>query len=285
MQFEFGVLGPLLVRCGGVRLSIPPGKQRALLAALLLAANQMVSHDALIDTLWGADPPPSARVTLQNHVKRLRKSLAGCDRIGTEPRGYLIRVLARELDMREFEDLARAGRTAAQAGDWETAAARFMQALSLWRGELLADVRADVLAQREAPRLTELRLQALEGRIEADLHLGGHSEVIAELRRLVAVHPLRERLVQLLMVALYQDGQRAAALAAYHAAARTLLDELGLEPGAGLRQLHHLLLTDRPVMAAAAAVGERRARLLTPQQVAAAPLQVASRAEDEVCLS
>jgi DNA-binding SARP family transcriptional activator len=249
LRIEFGVLGPLLVRCGAARLPIPPGKQRALLAGLLLAANQIVSYDALIDTLWGGDPPPSARVSLQNYVKRLRRSLADCDRIATERRGYLLRVLPGELDLQDFEELARAGRVAARASDWAAAAGRFAEALSLWRGEPLADVCADVLAQREVPRLAELRLQTLESRIDADLHLGRHGEVIAELRRLVAVNPLRERLVQLLMVALYRDGQRAGALAAYHAAQRTLVDELGIEPGAGLQELHHLLLTDSKMAA------------------------------------
>jgi DNA-binding SARP family transcriptional activator len=260
MQMEFGVLGPLLVRRGAVPLPIPPGKQRALLAALLLAANQVVSQDALIDTLWGADPPPSAVVSLQNHVKRLRRSLAdfGRDRIRTERRGYLIRVLAGELDMREFEELARAGRVAACASDWGTAADRLGEAVSLWRGEPLAGVCADVLAQREVPRLAELRLQALEGWIDADLHLGRHGEVIAELRRLVAANPLRERLVQLLMTALHRDGQRAEALATYHAARRTLLDELGMEPGVELNELHRQLLTGEPAMAAGAAVGDGR---------------------------
>lgn len=252
LRVEFGVLGPLLVRCCAARLQIPPGKQRALLAALLLAADQVVSHDALIDTLWGADPPPSARVSLQNHIKRLRRSLAGCDRIGTERRGYLIQVLPGELDLREFEELARVGRVAARARDWHTAAGRFAGALSLWRGEPLAGVCADALAHREVPRLAELRLQALESRIDADLHLGRHGEVIAELRRLVAVNPLRERLVQLLMIALHRDGQRAAALAAYHTAQRTLSDELGIQPGTGLQHLHHLLLTDNPMTARAA---------------------------------
>jgi DNA-binding SARP family transcriptional activator len=157
---EFGVLGPLLVRRGGVRLLVPARKQRA----LLLAANQVVSCDALIDTLWGAGPPRSARVSLQNHVKRLRRSLAGCDRVGTEPGGYPIRVRPGELDLREFEERARAGRAAARAGDWPAAAARLAGALALWRGEPLAGVCAEVLAQREVPRLAELRLQALEGR-------------------------------------------------------------------------------------------------------------------------
>jgi DNA-binding SARP family transcriptional activator len=281
LQVEFGVLGSLLVRRGAGLLPVPPGKQRALLAALLLAANQIVSHDELIGTLWGADPPPSALVSLQNHVKRLRRSLPGCDRIHTERRGYLIRVLAGELDLQKFEEVARVGRMAAAASDWKTAADRFGEALSLWRGEPLAGVCADTLARREVPRLAELRLQALEGRIDADLYLGRNGEVIAELRRLVAVNPLRERLVKLLMIALHRDGQRAAALAAYHAVRRTLLDELGIEPCAELQELHRLLLTDGPVMAAGLAVGEGCGRLPLPGQVAAAPLCLAGRAGGE----
>jgi len=250
VRVEFGVLGPLLVRRGAARLPVPPGKQRTLLAVLLLAANQLVSCDTLIDTLWGGDPPPSARVSLQNHIKRLRRSLAGCDRIGTERRGYLIQVLPGELDVGEFEELARAGRAAAKASDWPAAAARCGQALSLWRGEPLAGVCCEALAQREVPRLAELRLQTLESRIGADLHLGRHGEVIAELRRLVAVHPLRERLVQLLMIALYRDGQRASALTAYHTAQHTLHNELGIQPGTSLQRLHHLLLTESHIATA-----------------------------------
>ena len=245
-RVEFGVLGPLLVRRGTAVLPIPPGKQRALLAALLLAANQIVSQDALIDILWDADPPPTALVSLQNHVKRLRISLADFahDRIRTERRGYLIRVLAGELDMQQFEELARAGRAAARASEWRTAASQFGQAVSLWRGEPLVGVCADMLSQREVPRLAELRLQALEGRIDAEMQLGLHGEVVAELRRLAAAHPLRERLIQLLMLALHRDGQRAEALATYRAARRKLLDELGIEPGAELQRLHSQLLAD-----------------------------------------
>src|SRR5262252_9123564 len=175
---EFGLLGPLVVRCGGADLPIPSGKQRALLAALLVRANQVVSVDELTDVLWGAEPPRSARVTLQNYVVRLRKALrpAGGSRIGTHPHGYAISVEAAELDVTRFEALSRAARAAADGGSWELAAERAGAALALWRGEPLADVDSGALALWQVPRLTELRVQAYEAHIDAGLHLGRHTE-------------------------------------------------------------------------------------------------------------
>ena len=242
---EFSLLGPLLVRSGGVVMPVQQGKQRAVLAALLLSANQVVSVDDLAEALWGHEPPPSARATVQNYIVRLRKALRLTDgsRICTWPRGYLIRVDPDELDVAQFEAMLRTARTAARDGSWGAAAAQARAALSLWRGDPLADVDSDLLAAREVPRLTELRLQAMEVRIDADLHLGRHSEVIAELRRLAAEHPLRERLHGMLMLALYRDGRQAEALAAYHQARTVLVNEIGTEPGTDLRVLQHQILT------------------------------------------
>jgi DNA-binding SARP family transcriptional activator/Flp pilus assembly protein TadD len=253
-ESEFCLLGPLLVRQGGAVTPVTRGKERAVLAALLLGAGRAVSLDELAETLWGAGPPPSARVTLQNYVRRLRKILAdtGGSRIRTLPHGYLMSVAAGELDVSRFAALQAAAREAARERAWDRAAAQLRAALSLWRGEPLADVPSQLLALREVPRLTEMRLQAVEARIDADLHLGDHGAVLGELRQLAAVHPLRERLHALLMLALWRDGQQAEALAAYQRARRILIDELGVEPGPELRRLEHQILTADPALAASA---------------------------------
>jgi DNA-binding SARP family transcriptional activator/Tfp pilus assembly protein PilF len=248
---EFCLLGPLVVRSGDTLLPVRRGKQRAVLAALLLAANRSVTVDELAETLWGQVPPPSAPVTIRNYVKRLRHALGetGRARIQTQPHGYLIRVDAGELDVSRFEALLGSARAAARDSSWDQAAGQARSALALWRGEPLADVEADTLALREVPRLAELRLQALEARIGADLHLGRHAEVISELQRLTSAHPLREHLHALLMLALYRGGRQSEALAAYQRARRIVVDELGAEPGTGLRELHQRMLAADPGLA------------------------------------
>ena len=272
---EFCLLGPLAVRCGGTALAVPRGKQRAVLAALLLRANHVVSVDELAEALWGTDLPPSARVSLQNYVMRLRATLGPAgSRIATHPHGYLIAVGDGELDIAQFEALLREARAAAREGRWPEAASHATAALALWRGEPLADAGSDVLAAREAPRLAEVRLQAAETRIDADLHLGRHGEVIGELRQLAGTQPLRERLHALLMLALYRDSRQAEALAAYRQARRVLVEELGTEPGPELQQLHQkildadpaLVLTGPPTPAASAAAPAGP----TPRQLPAA---------------
>jgi DNA-binding SARP family transcriptional activator len=249
MGTEFSLLGPLSVRIDAAAVRIPAGNQRAILAALLLRADSVVTVDELAEVLWGADPPAEARTGVQNHVMRLRKALGPVgSRITTEPRGYLIRVEPGELDLSRFEDSLRESRTAAREGRWADAADQAAAALALWQGEPLADVDSDLLAVRERPRLAELRLRALETRIDADLRLGRHAEVVGELRQLAAEHPLRERLHGLLMLALYRDGRRADALAAYQDASDVLADELGAEPGPDLRQLHRQILNADPAL-------------------------------------
>ena len=249
-EMDFCLLGPLAVRCGGAMITVLPGKQRVVLATLLLNAGRPVRLDDLAEALWTSAPPPSGAVAVQNYVMRLRRALGevGRDRIITQPRGYLIRVDAGELDVSRFEVLLAATRAAAKDRSWDQAAMRAREALELWRGEPLADVDSDVLAAREVPRLTELRLQALEIRLDADLHQGRHAEVIGELRQLAGAHPLRERLHSLLMLALYRDGRQAEALAAYLQARQVLVEELGTEPGAGLRELHQQVLTGDPAL-------------------------------------
>jgi DNA-binding SARP family transcriptional activator/tetratricopeptide (TPR) repeat protein len=249
---QFGLLGPLLVRRGEVTLPVAPGKQRAVLAALLLSADRVVSLDELTDVLWGAAPPASARVSVQNHVMRLRKALGDGAQIRTHAHGYQIRVDGGDLDVSRFEAHLGAARAAARDGSWDAAAGQARAGLALWRGEPLADVESDLLAAREVPRLAELRLQAVEVRLDADLRLGRHAELISELQRLAAAHPLRERLHGLLMLALYRDGRQAEAQAVYARARQILVDELGTEPGPGLRELHRQILNGDPVPESAA---------------------------------
>ncbi len=251
IETEFCLLGPLMVRPGEVAVPVPRGKQRAVLAALLLNGNQVVSVDELAETLWGAGPPPSARVTIQNNVMRLRRALGGEDagRIVTQPRGYCIRVADDELDVTRCEALLEGARAAMRDGSWDVAADRARAALGLWRGKPLADVESDLLASREVPRLEELRLHTQEMRIDADLHLGRHGEIIGELRQLVVGHPLRERLHAQLMLALYRDGRQAEALAVYSSARQILVGELGAEPGSELQEVHRRILTADPALA------------------------------------
>jgi DNA-binding SARP family transcriptional activator len=254
-ETEYGLLGPLTVRRDGAEIPIPPGQQRVLLAALLLRAGQPARIDELGALLWADAQPASVRLSLQHCVMRLRRSLGadGAQVIVTEPGGYRIRVVPGELDITRFEAALAAGREAARAGSWPEAAAALAAGLGLWRGEPLSGVGSDDLAARELPRLAELRLQALEARIDADLHVGRHADVIVELRQLTAAQPLRERLHALLMLALYRDGQQAGALAAYQAARGVLTEELGTEPGPELQRLHQQMLAGDPGLAAAPA--------------------------------
>jgi DNA-binding SARP family transcriptional activator/tetratricopeptide (TPR) repeat protein len=270
---EYGLLGPLLVRRGGEVVTVAPGKQRVVLAALLLRGGRLTGVDELAEALWGTQPPPSARQSLHNYVARLRKALGagGGAVIVTGPDGYQIDLGPGELDVDRFEAALAAGRAAARAADWAQAARVLREGLALWRGEPLAGIGSPVLAAREGPRLGELRWQATEALAEADLQLGRHAEVIAGLRRLTAEQPLRERLHGLLMTALYRDGQQAGALAAYQAARTALAAELGAEPGPDLRGLHQQILTADPALAgpAPAAPGEREVRYSLPPDTAA----------------
>lgn len=244
-ELEFCLLGPLLVRSGGVAVPVTQARPRAVLAALLLNAGRPVSVSDLTEVLWGSEPPPSAPVSLRNYIMRLRRSLGqgGAGRIRTQPPGYLITIQPGELDLARFEELLESARIAARSGCWEAAAGHAGAALGIWRGEPLADVDSDALAMREVPRLTELRLQAVEISADARLQLGRYAEVVGELERVAAAHPLRERLSVLLMRGLNGDGRRADALAVYQEVRRVLVSELGLEPGAELRELQQRILT------------------------------------------
>src|SRR3954454_3393311 len=208
---EFGLLGPLEARREGVALLLAGPKQRALLAILLLQANEVVSRDSLIEGLWGERPPPTASHTLDNYISRLRKAL-GEERLETRSPGYALRVEGGELDLDRFDLLVARGRGELAEGAATAAAETLRAALELWRGPALADLIFEPFASKEAPRLEEGRLGALEERIDADLAVGRDSELLPELDALVREHPWRERLLAQLMVALYRAGRQAAAL-------------------------------------------------------------------------
>jgi DNA-binding SARP family transcriptional activator len=273
----------MLLKREDVILPALPGKQRVLLAALLLKANGMVSLNELTEAVWGPHPPVSAQSTLRNYVKQLRKALGGGDsQLGTVPGGYQIRVAAANLDISRFEALRVSALASVSAGAWDQASAQLRAAASLWRGEPLADVPSELLASREVPRLAEMWLQTVEARIEADLQLGRHADAIADLQRLAALHPFRERLHAQLMLALYRDGQQAESLAAYQRVRETLLDELGVEPGLDLRLLQQQILTADPALTgpavarprssvgSAATVARQRNGAAVPRQLPAA---------------
>ncbi len=244
---QFSLLGPLAVSSNGEPIALGGQKRRALLAVLLLEANQVVSSDRLIDALWGEDPPDTARNTIQVYISQLRKLLPD-GALETAPPGYRLVIEADSVDLFEFMRLSEEGRTALRAADAVGAADALRAALALWRGAPLADLPWEPFAQAEIVRLEELRLAALEDRIEADLALGRHGQLVIELERLVAEQPFRERLRAQLMLALYRSGRQADALAVYQRARRTLVDELGIEPSESLRQLERAILAHDPAL-------------------------------------
>jgi DNA-binding SARP family transcriptional activator len=250
---EFRILGPLEVHHNGESLPLGGAKPRGLLAILLLNVNQVVSTDRLIDELWGDGPPDTAAKALQVHISQLRKALEPDRRPGepgrvviTRSPGYLIELDPDQLDLGRFERLAAKGRGALARGEPGLATRTLREALALWRGPPLADLAYADFVQRDAPRLEELRLAALEDRIQADLDSGRHAEVIGELERVVAEEPLRERPRGQLMLALYRAGRQAEALDAYKEARRALVEELGIEPGRELKELEAAILAQDP---------------------------------------
>jgi len=238
---DFRILGPLETEEDGRLLTLGGPKQRALLALLLLHANEVVPRDRLIDELWGERAPETAATALQGYVSGLRKTL-GPERIATRAPGYLLQVEPDALDLGRFERFMREGRAALAAGDARQASEKFSAALALWRGTPLADVDSTPFAHAESLRLEELRLSALEEKFEAELALGHHAEIVAELEAFVAQHPLREKLRAQLMLALYRCGRQADALEAFQDVRRLLVGELGLEPSAALRNLEQAIL-------------------------------------------
>ena len=223
-------------------------KQRALLALLLLHANETVSRDRLIDELWGEVWTASAGHRLETHISRLRKTLELDGRLVSGRGGYVLEVDPMLIDTHVFERLLEEGRREAAAGRTADAARTLREALSLWRGGALADLAYEPFARSEIERLEELRVAAIEERVDLELALGGHREVVAELDAMVAKHPLRERLRGQLMLALYRSGRQAEALEAYQQFRRTLSEELGLEPGPAIRELELSILARDPAL-------------------------------------
>jgi DNA-binding SARP family transcriptional activator len=242
---RFRMLGPLLVDDGASWSAIRATQQRLVAAVLLLEAGRAVPVERLVDELWGERPPPTADATVRGYVMRLRRLLGGGpgSPLVTRGRGYELVVEDGDVDARVFSGLVASARHALANDRPETAAAELSQGLALWRGPALADVPASPAVTAEAERLEQLRLAALEDWLGVQLALGRHAEVVDEAQRLVAEHPLRERLWARLMLAQYRCGRRAQALDAYQRARRELVDELGLEPGPELRALQRAVLT------------------------------------------
>jgi DNA-binding SARP family transcriptional activator len=248
---EFRLLGPLEVVDDGRALPLGGRKQRSVLAMLLLNANSVVSTDRLIDAVWGARAPATIDSVLHGYVSKLRRLLGSA--LQTRPPGYALHIDPDCVDAARFE------RTVLRAHELRPAerARALREALALWRGPALADLAYEDFTQPEIARLEELRLAALEERIDADLTLGRHANVVGELEALVREHPLRERFHAQLMLALYRAGRQVEALDAYRAARRTLVDEAGVEPGPDLRELERRVLAQDPTLAAPEAPGRQ----------------------------
>jgi predicted ATPase/DNA-binding SARP family transcriptional activator len=244
---ELRVLGHLEVATESGAVELASGKQLALLACLLIARGEVVSRDRLIDALWGERPPAAAVNALQVHVHGLRKRL-GPERILRDGPGYRLPLEPGELDLERFELLVARGRSELVAGEATAAASSLREALGLWRGQPYEDVRYEAFTQAEVARLEELRLAAVEDRIEADLALGGHGDLVAELESLVSEHGTRERLCAHLMLALYRSGRQADALEVFGRLRRTMRDELGLEPSQVLQDLQRAILQQDPAL-------------------------------------
>ena len=255
---DFRILGPLEVLDEGRAITLGGSKQRALLALLLLHPNETLATDRLIDELWGERPPARAAKTVQMQISRLRKALAGETGarsdgvVVTRERGYELRLDPDRVDAHRFERLVAEGRSELAGGHARSAVSALEEALSLWRGAPLAELAYEPFAQREIARLDDLRLAALEQLIEAKLALGGHAEVVGRLEALIAEHPYREGLRAQLMLALYRCDRQAEALQAYQDARRTLVEELGIEPGERLRELERAILAQDPALQLAA---------------------------------
>ncbi|MYS21861.1 MULTISPECIES: AfsR/SARP family transcriptional regulator [unclassified Streptomyces] len=220
-------------------------RQRALLATLLLNSNTPISVDELAETVWDGVPPAGYAQTLRSHVMRLRRSLQAQDAVllRTRAPGYELAVADCELDARRFEALCRETAEQLRVGAWSAVADTAERALNLWRARPLLDVPSRLLSEAVVPRLEQLRLQVLDFRFDAELHLGRHHVLVPQLQALVAVHPLHERFSAQLMLSLSRAGRRVEALAVYRSARRTLIDELGVEPGPEMARVHQCILS------------------------------------------
>jgi len=277
---EVRVLGPLEVRVDGRAMAIRGARPRAVLAVLALQAGRPVSAERLAVALWGEDAPQGAVKTVQVHVSRLRKALGDSSGalLATTPAGYRLVLGPDELDAERFERTVAAGREVLTAGDADRAASMLRAALALWRGAPLEEFGWAPFAPIEMRRLEELRLAAVELRVEADLAAGRRAELVPELQRLTTDHPSRERLHAHLMVALYRSGRQAEALEAYRHARAVLVEQFGIEPGSELRDIHQAMLVHDPALDAERAAGSarRHGRRTLPSP----PNRTIGRAED-----
>src|SRR5215469_8313570 len=273
---QFKVLGPLQVIAGNSN-TISAGRLRTLLAVLLWRANQPMAADEIAELVWDGAPPSGAPDAIRVLVMRLRRQLdtRAAARIVTRSPGYTIEVSGDELDATLFETLILQTGAAVRAGQWARTARTASEALGLWRGKALSDIPSQLLRDRWVPHLDQTRLQALEWRIEAHLHLGRHEHVVAELTDLTVRHPLRERFHVQLMLALTRCGRQAEALETYQQARRALVEELGIEPGPELRAMHERILSGKSEPAVTV-LGEAAAEVV-PRQLPAAPRHFTGR--------
>jgi DNA-binding SARP family transcriptional activator len=255
-MLEFRILGPLEVWDGEKAIELGAPRQRALLALLAIHVGEVVPSERLITYLWGESPPPTAATSLQNAVSQLRKTL-GADVVETRAPGYALNADKDAVDARRFEQLANEARSAPP----DRRAGLVAEALQLWRGPPLSDFPYEAFAQNEAARLEELRLTALEERMDAELELGGAAELVGELEAIVRENPLRERPRGQLMLALYRSGRQAEALQAYQDARKMLVDELGIEPTPVLQQLHASILRQESALQPQVVAGAGEDRL------------------------
>ncbi|MFH8753956.1 BTAD domain-containing putative transcriptional regulator [Streptomyces rimosus] len=278
-RVEFRVLGR--VEAVGASDMVPLGglKPQTLLAALLVHANTSVTADRLTEVLWAGSPPASARANIRSYAAGLRRSLnaaSGGDRLSPGHHGYRLLVLPDELDLRCFDDLATRGREAMAEGDHRSAAERLRAALDLWRGAAFDGLAQHSVLHMEASRLEESRISVFEDHAAASLALGEYEELVPELRAQTVVHPLRERLWGLLITAQYHCGRPGDALRSYARARRALRDELGLDPGAELRQLHQAVVA-RNLPRIAESQAQRRNAVQRPDPPVPAPLYLGAR--------
>lgn len=260
------VLGALRAEVNGESIVPTAGKPRQILSLLSLYPGRAMPVSTLMEEIWGVEPPQSALTTLQTYILHLRRHLGtamGPDSphtakevLATRHGGYLMQIPAESVDAHQYERMVAEGRTACDAGDDVTAADRFRQALALWRGPALVDVRVGPILEIEVMRLEESRLGTVEWRIDADLRLGRHSELIAELTELTARHPHHEGLHSQAMVALYRSGRQASALEVYRKLRIRLIEGLGVEPSPQVQRLHQAILAVDPKLDVAA--GPRR---------------------------
>ncbi|MFE3326084.1 BTAD domain-containing putative transcriptional regulator [Streptomyces sp. NPDC059176] len=252
---EVDVLGPLSVSQESASIVPTASKPRTVLALLAVRANRFVALSSLMDELWIAEKPPSARTAMQSYILHLRKKIAAGskrrpdgsvpeakDVLVTMPGGYLLKAADDHVVLDNFEVLAAAGHRAREQGDFQAASENFARALGLCRGRTLADVQVGPHLRMEVERIEEARLNVLDRRIESDLRLGRHHELLSELRSIIAAHPTHEGLCAHLMLALYRSGRRSEALEVYQRMRATLVSELGLEPSPALRRLQRSML-------------------------------------------